>query len=167
MNESLDVANAEIIEYLNITYDILKSTKSSLDINRLKTIIDILKLDEKKTYKARTKKTGFRNESIISILEKNSCGMTLSEDEKKIFDDFVKENYFFKMVQKREYSKLYELLKKEESEVTAGELSVLYFCLYGERTRQKKKADILKSIYLYIEQNVYFDNMDSKYKKDM
>lgn len=167
MDENLDVTNAEIIEYLNITYDVLKSTKSTLDLNRLKTIIDILKNEEKKIYQTKTKRTSIQNENIINILDKLKNGIELSKDEIKVYDDFVESNPFIDLIQKKNYSELYKLLNSKESEFKVGELCVLYFCLYKERTRQKKRGDILKGIYTFIEQNIYFDNMDLKYKKNV
>lgn len=62
------------------------------------------------------------------------------------------------------FNELYSFLTKESKNFTIGELSVLYFCLYKEKTHQKKRADILKGIFTCIEQSSYFNNMDLKYQ---
>ncbi|MSS08866.1 hypothetical protein FYJ38_09425 [Clostridium sp. WB02_MRS01] len=163
MDNNMDVTNAEIIEFLNFTHEILKLTKSSLDLDRLNTIINILKKDEKKQYSVKDKKAIVKYEVIINILEKKDNSSEMSEVENNIYKDFESHTPYYKIILDKDYEQLYKYLHNENKKLTVGDLSVLYFCLYKQRTRQKKKADILSGIYSYIEQNLYFNNMDLKF----
>lgn len=167
MQTELNVTNAELVEYLNIAYDILKVSKSSLDLNRLKTIIDILKKDEKKIYSAKKNKTVSQFEKIINILEKQKYGTELSNEEIKEFDKYVAEKNYINLAQEKNFSELCHFLDDSEDTLAVGDLSVIYYCLYQEKTKQKKRTDILNDVRTYIQQNIYFDNMDSRYQKEL
>lgn len=166
MDEHSQVTNGEIIRYLQIAYGVLKAAESSVDLDRLKVVMEILKKEEKNLHQAPARKASYKIDNIINLLEKQKQGIPWSEEEWKAYDAFRRGNPFMDAAQGKDYEKLYGILNDPEHDFTAGELSVLYYCLYQERTRQKKKTDIMRGISAYIEQNLYFDHMDLEYKKD-
>lgn len=166
MDSNADVTNSEIVEYLSITYDILKNAKSSLDLDRLKIIIDTLKLDKQKKYPLRNKKQNPQYDKLIDIFEKCENNREMTEDELKMYNEFIENIPLISMAHNKNYNELYRLLNNKENKYTIEDLSVLYYCLYKEKAKQRKKTDLLKSILKYIEQNLYFDNMDIRYKKN-
>lgn len=165
-DSNADVTNSEIIEYLDITYDILKNAKSSLDLDRLKIIIDTLKSDKQKKYPLRNKKENLQHTKLIDIFEKYENNKELTEDELKIYNKFIENMPLISLAHIKNYEELYRLLNNKENKYTIEDLSILYYCLYKERTKQRKKTELLKSILKYIEQNLHFDNMDTRYKKN-
>lgn len=166
-DNDLIVTNKEIVEYLKITYAVLKTTKSTIDLTRLKFVIDTLKKENRKTYAANHYRSKFKVEDIIGIMAKQKDGINISPEEDELIRNYKKEKSYFDMVTSTNHSALYSYLMENGHELALRDLIILYFCLTGQETKIKKKQDILREINSYISQNLYFDNMNDRFNKNI
>lgn len=161
--EEISVTNKEIVEYLKITYAVLKETKSTIDLQRLKHVIEILKKDTKKKYSSGNAKSKYKPSIIINICAKLRKREVLSPQELEVREDYAKDKAYFQMVEERRFAELYSYLLNNEKDILTGDLAILYFYLTGYETKVKKKEEVLHGIISYLSQNLYFDNMDERY----
>lgn len=166
-NNNSNVTNEEILEYLNITYAVLKDAKSTIDLTRLKYVINVLKRDKSKTYTANKSKVKFKVEDIISILIKQKENADISFEEDELIKKYQKEKPYLDMITDKNHSDLYSYLLVKGHELAINDLIILHFILTGQETKIKKKEDILRDINSYISQNLYFDNMNDRFNGNM
>jgi len=159
------VTNLELVEYLQMTYNILKVTKSNLDIDRLEEIIIILKDDNNKIYRNNAKRTRANNHDIIRILEKMNQSIELCDKEKIIYEDFLKNKKYGKWLKNSDLNGIYSFLQDKSNRFSMEDLGIIYYYLYKEKSRQKKREDLQTAILHYIEQTLYFSNMDLQYQE--
>ena len=163
MDDNSITKNEEIVGYLKILYTILKDARSTIDLDRLKYVIDILKKDKSRMYPLSQSKMKFKVEEIINVVSKLKDGVAISFEEDELVKNYQKGKSYFTMVSSKNFSDLYSYLQEKGHELAASELIIIYFYLTGQETKIKKKEDILREINSYISQNLYFDNMNNRF----
>lgn len=160
-----EVTNQDIIEYLSLAYNVLSCAKSNVDLVRLKRIINILKRDAVKSYPSKKKGLSDNINMILKIVAKKQEWDSFNDEEKKILQEYFASNLGLQFVLQKKFSELYTFLQEQGKSISASDLKVIYVSLVKEDTKLKKKDDILNQIILYLNQSIYFDNMDERYSR--
>lgn len=165
-HQSLKISDQELVEYLNITYKLLSTAKTEIDIKRLKSVINALKnneyviVHEDKEFRLSSKKDYL---AILDYIEKHQNGQEVTQDETNMFEQYCKENTIMRLVVNRSYDELFKYLS-DSMAFQKNELSIVYQFLTGKKVKSIKTSQMIDEIKGYIYKLNNFDDMDEKFK---